>query len=486
MKKLIIAVVCLAVLGVLYYMIRQHGAVSLGFLEGKQVVTKRGDLVRPITASGKIEPASIVQIKGKASGEVVELPFKEGAMVKKGALIVRLDPVDEQTSVDRAKADYDRAEIALTNAQLSWQARKEVGVPGAKAKKDQADARLSLVESDFEHQKKLKSIREVDQSLDPATEREYKDAESRWKEAKAAVEGAKVEVRQAELARDMAEQDIEAAKKTRDMAKKVLEDAQQRLKETKIYSPIDGMILVRHVQIGEVVQSGKTSLTGGTVLMEIADIGDVYAVVNVDEADIGDVRELAPPSAVPGYTGTRPAGAAAASAPATQEAPLATLPEGTFDKTEKVEVTIESFPQDKFFGVIERIAPQSQIIQAIATFKVWIRITSVNRSKLVGLLNTQCEAHFTVRSVRDAILVSYDAIRKDSNSDRYGVYVVTRNPVTGKPDSEFKACKFGIDNGIDVEVIEGLGVGERVWTQLPQQTEKEKQAEEQAKAKKKR
>jgi HlyD family secretion protein len=223
------------------------------------------------------------------------------------------------------------------------------------------------------------------------------------------------------------------------------------------------------------------------VLLEIADVSDIYAVVNVDEADIGDVRELAPPSAVPGYTTAHPAQhEGAASQPATQEVPLATLPEGTFDKSQKVDVTIETFPQEKFSGVIERIAPQSQIVQAIATFKVWIRITSENRSKLVGLLNTQCEAHFKVRSVLDAILVDYDAIRKDPNSDRYGVYMVTQKPATGKPDYQFRTCKFGIDNGDKVEVIEGLKVGEKVWTQLPQQTEKEKQAEEQAAGTKKK
>jgi len=476
MKKLIITIVCIVLLGGAYYFVRQHGAVSLGFLEGKWVVTERGDLVRPITASGKIEPASIVQIKGKASGEVVETPFIDGAMVRKGDLIVRLDPVDEQTNVDRAQAEYDRAEIALKNAQLSLDERMKVGVPGAEAKLNQAKARAELAKLDYE---KYKEIYE----RGAGTQREVADTKARLDEANAIVQGALVDQEQANLAVEMAKHEIDAAKKARDMARKALDDAQQRLKETKVFSPIDGMILAKHVQIGEVVQSGKTSLTGGTVLMEIADVSNLYAVVNVDEADIGDVRELAPPSAVPGYIGTRPA----ASNPGPDSAPaepLATFPAEAFDQTEDVEISIESLPQEKFSGVIEGIAPQSQLIQAIATFIVWIRITSDNRDKLIGLLNTQCEAHFTVRSGRDAILGSYDAFRTDPNSDRYGVFVVTRNPTTGKPDYEFRACRFGIDNGIDVEVIEGLTEGEKVWIQLPQQTEKEKEAEEQQKAKK--
>jgi len=108
MKKLIIAVVCLVVVGLLYYVIRRP--MSLGFLEGKWVVTTRGDLVRPITASGKIEPASIVQIKGKASGEVVETPFKDGATVHKGDLIIKLDPIDEQRNVDKYKGGKARTD----------------------------------------------------------------------------------------------------------------------------------------------------------------------------------------------------------------------------------------------------------------------------------------------------------------------------------------------------------------------------------------
>lgn len=479
MKKLIFAIIVIGLLGGAYMLILSSGGVKLGFLEGKQAETKRGDLVRPITASGKIEPASIVQIKGKASGEVVETPFRDGATVRKGDLIVRLDPVDEQNNVDRAQADYDRALIAQRNAELTQEEREKVGIPAARAKLAQAEARLIPTKYEYENQMKLRERRALT-GLDTTSPREFDEAKARYDEAQALVQAATVEVKQAQLGAEMAKQEVAASKKTAESLKKTLDDALQRLKETKVYSPIDGMVLVKHVQIGELVMSGKTSFTGGTVLMEIADVSDIYAVVNVDEADIGDVRELAPPSAVPGYVATGatwPAG--------TQpEAPLATLPEGTFDMSEAVDITVESFPQEKFAGVIERIAPQSQLSQAIATFKVWIRIISDNRQKLVGLLNTQAEAHFTVRSVRDAILVSYDAIRKDPNSDHYGVFIVTRNPVTGRPDSEFRRCTFGIDNGIDAEVIEGLAEGEKVWLQLPQQTEKEKEAEEKAKAKK--
>ncbi len=353
MKKLIFAIIVVGLLGGAYMLILSSGGVKLGFLEGKQTETKRGDLVRPITASGKIEPASIVQIKGKASGEVVETPFRDGATVRKGDLIVRLDPVDEQNNVDRAQADYDRALIAQRNAELTQEEREKVGIPAARAKLAQAEARLIPTKYEYENQMKLRERRELT-GLDTTSPREFDEAKARYDEAQALVQAATVEVKQAQLGAEMAKQEVAASKKTAESLKKTLDDAFQRLKETKVYSPIDGMVLVKHVQIGELVMSGKTSFTGGTVLMEIADVSDIYAVVNVDEADIGDVRELAPPSAVPGYVATSTAGEArpAGSQP---EAPLATLPEGMFDKSEVVEITVESFPQEKFSGVIERI-----------------------------------------------------------------------------------------------------------------------------------
>ena len=96
MKKLIITLIVIGLLGGGYYYLRTHAQVSLGILEGKTATAYRGDLERPIIASGKIEPATIIKIKGEASGEVVETPFNDGAMVHKHDVIIKLDPDDEQ------------------------------------------------------------------------------------------------------------------------------------------------------------------------------------------------------------------------------------------------------------------------------------------------------------------------------------------------------------------------------------------------------
>jgi HlyD family secretion protein len=467
MKKLVIAILVIGIPIGAYFYIREYGQVNLSVLEGEKTQAYLGDLVVPITASGHIRPDSITQIKSEASGEIVDIPFDVGMMVDRGGLLVRLDESDEQRRVDQAKADEAKAKVNLQRAEITLEERRKVGTLLAEAKLKQAQARLERAKEDHTYYKR-------NWQEGAGTQREYVLARTALEEAEAALTLAQAEQNQAQIAIDLAKQDVAVAKESLKTASKAREDAEERLSETKIFSPIEGMVLDRLVQVGEMVQSGTTSLTGGSVLVTVADVSDIYAVVNVDEADIGMVRDLAPPTAVPGSAATQPGlvamkAADGAGAPTTQ---YATLPEEVLGTGQEVEVTVESFPNETFYGVIERISPQSEISQAIATFKVWIRITSDNRDELIGLLNTQAEAHFTAKSVTDAVLVSYDAFHRNPDGDGFGVYVPKGED---DRDYEFRECKFGVDNGIDVQVIEGLDAGEWVFTKLPKKTEREKE-----------
>jgi len=454
MKRIVVTIVIIAVLVGGYGWVRNQ-QVSLTALEGVKTKVRRGDLEMPITANGHIQPASVTKMKGEASGEVVETPFDVGMMVRKGDLLIRLDPTDEQRNVDRAKADRERARINRERAKTTLDQTQTVGLALAGAKQAQAEARQLRANTVFEKTKRLHDSGQTSQY-------EYNNAKANKDEADAALDAAKAEVTQAGIAVDLAEQDVTIAEENLRAAEKVYEDTLERLAETKVYSPVHGMVLSRAVQVGEVVQSGKTSLTGGTVLVELADVSDIYAVVNVDEADIGLVRELAPPEARPGPTATQPA----------------RLPAEAIDDKQLVEVKVESLREEVFRGVIERISPQSEVSQAIATFKVWIRVVGDNRDKLIGLLNARAEAHFMAKSVTNAILVNYDAFQKDPNGDGFGVYIPEIKEGEARESAKFVACKFGADNGIDVEVIEGLEEGDEVWVQLPKKTRKEKEAEQ--------
>ncbi len=483
MRSFIIFLIIAALIGGGVYWVSQQ-KFELGMIKGDTDEVIRGDLVIPITASGSIEPASITNIKSEASGEVVKLPYDLGEMVKKGSLIVELNEEDEQRTVQRAQADVERAKIALEKANLAVQEKRDVMIPLTQAELEQAQAVAALTQARYEHTLELES-----RARHPL---ELVEHENRNKEAQAAVKAAQSKHQQAKIALALSKEDVKSAQETLNSALNTLADAKERLSETKIHAPSDGMVLVRGIQIGEVVLSGTKSLTGGTLLMQLADVSRIYAVVNVDEADIGRVRELAPPEARPGYnyasasseSNTRLAsatesaeGETAATRPAEGDSEVETF---DYDQEELVEITVESFENEKFYGEIEKISPQSELVRAIATFKVWIRITSDNRDKLVGLLNTQAEARFTVRAVNDAILVNWEAMKSGGDGE-HGVYVPVTDPETGEEVPEFRSVKFGASDGIHVEVVEGLEVGERVYIELPVKTAKQMREEREAK-----
>jgi HlyD family secretion protein len=463
MKKLIAAVViAVLVVGGVVWVRGQRLAFS--FLAAEFGVVKRGDLIVPIKASGKIQPKGRREIKGKASGEIIRVPFEVGKMVRQGDTLVELKPDDEQRSLDAAKASYEQAEITRDKARIQWEQSSEQTIRAAEAVRDRAAAQFSRVSVEYDFRKAQRE--KAPESISP---QEWSVIEAQHKELAAALRSAEVDVDKAKTAKALAEREYKQTESALTTAQKKLEDAEERLRETLVRSPIDGMILKMYRHQGEMIQSGTQSLMGGTVLMDLADVSQVYMVASVDEADIGTVREIAPAEARPG------ADPRAASRPTTQAVLKAA--EEAVPKDTRVTITVEAFPDEKFEGVIERISPEVEVMQAVATFEVRIRLTSTNREKVRNLVGMQAEAEFTSVPIRNALLVPYEAVKRGPGDD-LGVYLPVKKAAEAEETPEFKKCKFGSDNGTSVVVLSGLEDGQRVYTKLPQKTEAEKKAEE--------
>jgi len=491
-KAITAAVIGLLLVGGYYWLSKQK--IRLSVFEGKTVVAKRGDLVIPINASGLIEPAMRVMIKSKASGEVSRIYVEEGDLVRKGQLLLELDPADEQRSVERAQAEADRAYATLLKSSINlWQQIVDYPISLARANANLAAAEARLAKLKWQYEKTLESY-----NRKAASELELQLARASYEEAQANVDLAWAEVEAAYNRRafiESAKEDVELAKASYEATLKTLEDAQQRLKETKVYSPIDGMVVKINTRVGEVIQSGKTSLTGGTVLMELADISNLYVVAQVDEADIGTVLQIAPPAARPGMqrfaaasepSASRSAQPNSAAPPARQprENPAATATQQVDDMvTERlpagkpVKITVEAFRDETFEGVIEQVSPEPLRSQSVVTYDVKIRLISPNRYKL--LLGMQADVEFTAESVKNAILIPIDAVKRGPDG-QLGVYVPVPSPDGTGEKPEFRKCKFGLDDGAYIEVLKGLTEGERVYTKLPAKTPQERRKEQES------
>ncbi|MBI3787854.1 MAG: efflux RND transporter periplasmic adaptor subunit [Ignavibacteriales bacterium] len=230
MKKFIVYIaIGVAALGALgYYFLGNNKKVEA--LPTGQVVrvvkVVRGDLNLSVSANGVVQPINKVEIKSKASGQILELNFVEGQSVKKGELLIALDQTLTKNDYDQAKADLALAEASLAQAENNY--KRAQGL--------------------FE--KKLISPQELDQS-----KIDYVRAQSQLVKAKAA-----------------------------------LSSAEDRLRDTRIVAPISGVILTKNVDPGQIIASGVSNVGGGTILATVADMDEVNVETNVDEVDIGKVK----------------------------------------------------------------------------------------------------------------------------------------------------------------------------------------------------
>jgi HlyD family secretion protein len=187
---------------------------------------ERRTIVVSAEATGVIEPINVVEVKSRASGQVVEMPVETGDLVRPGSLIVQLDTRDVQNQFDQAKADLDAAEKRLEVSEIQ---------------KKRSDELLAA---------KI------------VTAQENEAAQLDWANA------------QSTIVRSRAALDL----------------AQQRLDDARVTAPVTGTIIGKPVSLGQVIQSGTSTAGGGTTIVTMADLTKVRARALVNETDIGRVR----------------------------------------------------------------------------------------------------------------------------------------------------------------------------------------------------
>ena len=187
MKKNRIVVLLVAVVVVLLVAVivaKKKGLVggSPAIQVAVEEVTER-DIIETVSASGKIQSESEVIISPDVSGEIMELPVKEGDKVKEGQLLVKIDPDIQQSNVERLEAALNTSKANLANAQ---------------SRLAQSQARLTNSAANYERIKKLFADKVVSQSEYDATLSEYEVAKSDVEAARQSVEASRFSVKSSE------------------------------------------------------------------------------------------------------------------------------------------------------------------------------------------------------------------------------------------------------------------------------------------------
>lgn len=205
--------------------------------EGKEVEIAKADemtIVETVSATGKVQPEVEVKISSEVSGEIIDLPVKEGQIVKKGDLLVKINPDLYTSGLNRTIA----------------------GLSETKAGLSQADAQFKEAKASYERSKGLFEKGII--------------SKADWDKAVSAYEVAQANKKSAYY-------NVQSASAT-------VREAQDNLGRTTIYSPADGTISVLSVELGERVL-GTQQMTG-TEILRVANLDNMEVEVDVNENDI--------------------------------------------------------------------------------------------------------------------------------------------------------------------------------------------------------
>ena len=263
----------------------------------------RQDIVVDVEATGIIAPVNAVEVRSKASGQIIQLPVELGSRVKPGDLLAQIDPRDAQNRYDQAVASREAAEANLQVTQA------------------QNDRAIALAKAGI------------------ITAPELEDAKLAYANAKS---------------------QLATARTNLDIAKVALEDV-------TIRAPVAGVIIQKLVSIGQVISSSTNSPSGGTILLQMADLSHVRDSTLVGESDIGRVRS--------GLTAS---------------------------------VRVDAYPNRIFHGTVDKIAPQATVEQSVTMFPVLINIDNQDGALMPGM---NSDVSVLVSRAEGALAVPNDAVR---------------------------------------------------------------------------
>jgi HlyD family secretion protein len=196
------------------------------------------DIVETVSATGKIQPEVEVNISSEVSGEILELPFKEGEEVKKGELLVRVNPDLIQSALNRSQASYQNVRAGL----------------------EQAEASLKQAKADYDRNKSLFNKGVI--------------SKADWDRSIASFETAIA-------GKNSAYYSVQSAAAT-------VNEAKDNLNRTTIYAPMSGTISLLNVELGERVVG--TGMMAGSEILRVANLREMEVEVDVNENDIVKVN----------------------------------------------------------------------------------------------------------------------------------------------------------------------------------------------------
>jgi HlyD family secretion protein len=369
----------------------------------------RGPLVQTVATDGRTEPNFVVEVKSKASGEILRLVYEEGDRVSKGDLLVELDPADETRQVRKMKISLIAAQAKLAKAQSELAtARQTIPATIAEAEARVASTNVALTDA----RNKLQRAQGLDRRK-IISEEVLENAQTAQQKAVAEHRQALASLAKAKAERStLAERqhDIDLARTQVTDAEIALEEAQERLADTRIVAPIDGVIIRQLVEQGQIISSGISNVGGGTALLLLADLSRVFVIASVDETDIGRIQ-----------------------------------------LGQMARLTADAYQHRAFQGKVVHIAPQGVVESNVTTFSVKIEVEGDGKRLLKPAMSVNVE--IITQQRENTLMVVSTAIQESRGADRATLYQLKNGQPVAVP------VQIGFSDGMHTEIRQGAEAG---------------------------
>jgi HlyD family secretion protein len=273
-RRLLVAAVPLAIILAIVWNYRRGRAV-----EYYTAKVERGTVSQVVQATGIVNPLVTVQVGSQVSGLVAKLMVNFNDPVKAGQQVAEIDPVPFQAQLDQASADWQNAKANVANMEAMIENVK-ADIAVQKANVEKAQAQLLNAKTQFDRTGQL-----VEAGV--LTKQNADDAKANYDSALASLHAAQATADQsaAKLKSQVAQRDQGVAQVAQKLAS--MTTAQLNLQHTKIYSPVDGTVILRNVDVGQTVAATMQA----PVLYTIGkDMSTMQVFAKTDEADVGRIH----------------------------------------------------------------------------------------------------------------------------------------------------------------------------------------------------
>lgn len=316
------------------------------------VAVERGTISNSVTATGTIEPITEVEVGTQVSGKITKLYADYNSVVKAGQLLAELDTVELRATLDSRQASLEAARVKYEYQKKNYERIKGLFGKGM------------------------------------VSETDYEDAEYAYR----------------------------TSKTDYDQAQSNMVQAETNLGYARIYSPIDGIVLSREVEVGQTVAA---SFETPTLFTLAQDLRKMQVVADVDEADIGQVKE-----------------------------------------GQEVNFAVDAYPDDVFRGEVTQVRLQATTESNVVTYEVVIDAPNPDTKLKPGL--TANVSIFTMQKP-DILIVPAKALRFLPEAGQKAVATGPKRLFVNRGGKLSEvAVKTGVTDGIYTEIVSGVAEGDSV------------------------